>query len=379
MLSINLLDVYSIRQMSLNKEVIIFSPKGRNDNIEALFYNIGIEKILYMGCDGEDVSLSEAVCRKGSVFIWITDSIQSRVQEKQLREKGFVYLIDYNYLEGAHFQTRFKISTGLDANLGHGTVSDNEYGVRIWGGSGNKKIAVIGASLVDETFFSWRLWPRLLFDRLSRENYSYQFLLGGCYAYTTSQVYIKHLRDVIPCCPQIVIDYLPWENDCYYGLDIAGPFVIGFQKKEMTLLQNKTRMPFPHRYLISKIQSGNTTKQRTSQIILDNIRRSYELCTGDGIKYLCVIPPSITFQKTDDIVDKELKWAFEKKSIVIKEIWEEIKKGITPEMREYVVIGHEWLDGYPGIFYDQFHMYENGNQIVANKIYNVLKNEKKYI
>ena len=144
----------------------------------------------------------------------------------------------------------------------------------------------------------------------------------------------------------------------------------------MKILKNKTRTPFGHRFLINESENGNVIPQRTSKIIVENIRRSYEVCKRNGISYYCIFPPSVTFQNSDMLEDLELKWAFNKQSRVIRTVWKEIEAELKAESPHYVIDGRFWMDDYPGCFYDQFHMYENGNNIVSDIIYNYLKHEE---
>ena len=170
MLNLSLLDVYSIYRQSENKINIIYGPYAKKMDCDTLFFNIG-KSIMYMGCDDPDITEEEAIKKKGSVFIWLTDKPGCHIQSKYLNSLGFKYLTDYNYLEGAHFQTRLKCTTVLDPNLGHGTASNNELGVRIKKNTEAKcnKLAVIGASLVDETFFLWKLWPEIILDLMTEK------------------------------------------------------------------------------------------------------------------------------------------------------------------------------------------------------------------
>ncbi|MBD5497015.1 MAG: hypothetical protein HDR11_04505 [Lachnospiraceae bacterium] len=383
MAEISLMDIVALQRLCKNKKVFIFGTGRLAADYGNIIANTCSLLPCYLQIPGKEadkrilqkqiVSIEEIIKIKNDAYILLTELHGVGFQTKYLLDRGFQYLKDFNYISGAHFQTSLSKSTPLDPTLGHSTFSNDMRGCRFWGkkSASGIQIAVNGASLVDETCFDWKLWPRLVYERMEKAGGNPSFLLCASYGHTTSQSLLKLIRDILPLRPDIVIDYCSLENDCLYGEWMTAPFIVGYQKKILSLVKNQIKDRFENRN-VNQINLGNRSKRRTAEVILDNIYMSKLLCEAYGIRYICVFPPSITTQKVHAPEDMELQWSFAKYGRIIQRVYTEIEEKMEEAVRDCVVDGRSWLDGYDNLFYDQFHLYENGNQLIADKMMEVL-------
>lgn len=319
------------------------------------------------------ISIEELKKMECPYYILLTERKGEEKQAKYLIDNGYAYLKDFGYIDKACAWGKLTAGNSLDPTMGYSSVAYDENGVKIRGNidSAGLKIGILGASLADETYFDRKIWTQFLYERMISTGKDIIEILGASYGYTTSQCVLKLLRDVIPYKPDIVLDYCPLENDCFYGESLTAPYIVGYQKKMMSLLNGRLKDRFEEK-MVRTFSFGVQCSKRTSDIILDNMRLKKAICDAYGIMYICVFPPSCVTKKVLSSKDMSLQWCWEKNGIVAKKVYSEIEKKMEESLLECVVDARDWVDGEEGAFYDQFHMYERGNQIVADKLADIL-------
>lgn len=385
---INLVDVYALLNLCEGKTPILcgsrdvalrFATKLRTIGIN-LSYVLDIEseamtdkdiKSETMGL--EEVSIEELRNRKHPYYILLTERKGEGIQAEYLMRQGYTYLNDFCFIDKACAWGKLTACNSVDPTMGYSSIGYDEMGVKIVGNinSLGLKIGIIGASLADETYFDRKIWTQFLYETLTSKGMNIVEILGASYGYTTSQCLLKLIRDVIPYEPNIVLDYCPVENDCYYGESLTAPYVVGYQKKMMSLLENKLRDRFEEK-VVQTVSLGAQNSMRTAQVILDNMRMKQAICDAYGIRYICVFPPSCATKKVLSARDMTLQWCWEKNAIVTRKVYAEIEKTMEKDLMQNVVDARGWVDDVEGAFYDQFHMYEEGNRIVAEKLATIL-------
>lgn len=380
---LDLLDIAALQRMCKNKKAVVFGTGQIAADYGEILPIMGICSPLYLNVSGEIVDKriadekilleDEAIAKKEDIYILLTDTRGNNKQTRYLLERGFAYLKEFNFISGARFQTALSKASPLDPNVGHSTLANNEYGCRLLGINRLQdiKVAINGASLVDETCFNWKIWPELLYEELAAQNKPVTFMLCSSYGHITSQCLLKLIRDILPLKPDIVIDYCPLDNDCLYGEWMTAPFVIGYQNKILSYVRGQIKDRFENK-LVENVNLGYIKKQRTAEVILENIHMSKVLCDSKGIRYICVLPPSIITQQACALEDVELQWILAKRKRAFLKIHEEIEEKMPEEVRKCIVDARTWIDGYDGMFYDQFHMKEDGNRIIADRMMKVL-------
>ncbi|MCM1100973.1 MAG: hypothetical protein NC398_06270 [Acetatifactor muris] len=380
---LDLVDAVVLQRLCQNRNAVVFGTGRIAADYGEILPLIGIRSPSYLKISDEIMDkriptekvmrIDETFAEREKLYILLTESRGVNAQAEYLLEKGFTYLEDFDFISGARFQTALSKASPLDPNMGHGTLANNEKGCRLLGKNLDEdiKIAVNGASLVDETCFNWKLWPELLYEKSAAQEKPVTFLLCSAYGYTTSQCLLKLIRDILPLAPDIVIDYCSLENDCLYGEWMSAPFVIGYQKKILSYVQGKIGDRFENKQ-VKDVNLGYTKRQRTAEVILENIRMSKALCDVKGIRYICVWPPLAFTQQSHALEDIELQWLLAKRTRSALKILEEIEAKMSDEVRECIVDARKWMDGHEGMFYDQFHMKESGNRIIAEHMMKVL-------
>lgn len=380
---LDMVDVAVLQRLCKNKKVAVFGTGHIAADYGEILPIIGISSPVYLKVSDDIVDkripadkvilLDEAITKKKALYILLTESRGVNKQAEYLLEKGFVYLEDFNFISGARYQTALSKTFSLDPNVGHSTLANNEYGCRLLGENQpqDTRIAINGASLVDETCFGWKIWPELLYEELVAQKKSVTLMQCSSYGHITSQCLLKLIRDILPLKPNIVIDYCPLDNDCFYGEWMTAPFVIGYQKKIISYARGQIKDRYENK-LVENVNLGYTKKQRTAEVILENIYLSKVLCDSKGIRYICVLPPSIITQQASALEDVELQWLLANRKRVFLKIYEEIEEKMPDAVRECIVDARKWMDGYNGMFYDQFHMKEDGNRIIADQMMKVL-------
>lgn len=320
------------------------------------------------------ISIEEIKRMECPYYILLTDRKGEGKQAKYLIDHGYTYLNDFCYIDKACAWGKLEAHNSLDPTIGYGSAAYDEKGVTIRGdiNSAGLKIGIIGASLADETYFDKKIWTQFLYEQMLSEGENIAEILGASYGYTTSQCVLKLLRDVIPYKPNIVLDYCPVENDSFYGESVTAPYIVGYQKKMMSLLKGRLKDRFEEK-TIHTFSYGVQIERRTSEVILDNMRVKKAICDVYGIQYICVFPPSCVTKKVLSENDRSLQWCWEKNGIVTRKVYAEIEKNIEDGLAQRVVDARGWVDEEEGAFYDQFHMYERGNQIVAERLAVILK------
>lgn len=380
---LDLVDMTVLQRLCKNKKAVVFGTGHIAADYGEILPIIGIGSPIHIKVSDEIVDeriaadkvilIEEVVAARKEFYILLTEDRGVNKQAEYLLEKGFAYLEEFNFISGARFQTSFSKASPLDPNVGYSTSANNECGCRLLGKNlpQDIKIAINGASLVDETCFNWKIWPELLYEGLMAKQKPTTFMLCSSYGHITSQCLLKLIRDILPLRPNIVIDYCPLDNDCFYGEWMTAPFVIGYQKKILSYARGQIKDRFENK-LVTSVNLGYAKRQRTAEVILENIYMSKVLCDSKGIRYICVLPPSIITQQARALEDVELQWILAKRKSTFLKIYEEIEEKMPDEVRKCIVDARTWIDGYDGMFYDQFHMKEDGNRIIADQMMKVL-------
>lgn len=383
LITIRLLDILSIKLSAKDRDLVIYGMDRTAANCKRKLELAGLDNIIFLQTGEEEqssdyaeetVGWSDIIQNKKAYYVLLTEHKGGgNVQANALLNAGLEYVEDFNFIEGARLRTKLDQRTALDPNMGHGTWSGNKYGCRFFGDykKAEIRIAVNGASLADETVFDWKLWTAFLYEKLVQKGYHVAFALYSNYGYTTSQCFYKFIRDIVPQKPNLLIDYCPWENDCFYGKSIKTPYVVGYQKKALALLRGKIKGQY-ERNPAEIIQMGLQVDQPTEQVIAHNLIYTKRICDEEGIKYLCVLPPSAVTKKRNCLEDEEKYWALWRENRYAGHICEAAYKEFADILSDSIVDARSWLDEYDNIFYDHCHMYEDGNEIIADKLLEVI-------
>jgi len=378
MIKLNLLDISAIRQLSKEKELVIWGSRERAETLRGMLITAGIKSISIMHVENNmnesdevtDTIDLEMVCKDiESYYILVISKKSDNLYKYVLEEKGFVHIRDYCYIENVRTQTKMGNKSDLDITMGHGKWTDGLEACRFIGDFANAdvRIAINGASLADECSFDWKIWPQLLYDCLIKKGLSVAIAMHSNYGYTTSQCFLKFVRDIVPQQPDLVIDYLPWENDCYYGKTMKTPYIVGYQKKAFVMLKGRLSGRYDDN-LVDKIQLGRQVGQYTGDVITTNVILTKRVCDEIGSDYLCILPPSILTKNRNSVYEEERYFSLKESAMVTNDICDFAYNKLAEAIGDSLIDAREWMNEFRDVFYDQFHMYESGNSVIADKL-----------
>lgn len=263
----------------------------------------------------------------------------------------------------------------FDVNLGWTqSYCSEDAGVNVYKGASEQKIVVLGGSTSADEMYPFKSWPQLLYEKLGKQVTVYNCAIDG---YTTAQELIKLIRDAVELKPDLVITYDGY-NDVGGGDKIDKKFWImnTYIKKiyHNVSLNTLDDVRSPREQVIWEGISTHTDQ------VMDYYEKNLEymnaVCQINRIKYMSFIQPTFwgTLQGKTSLTKHEKEM-----SLVCN--WEHLTKGCYALRKEAKEIDakHDYIIDFSAIFdeedvfMDWCHVYEKGNEIIADKIYEAIK------
>lgn len=260
-----------------------------------------------------------------------------------------------------------KATDVFDPFLGFSRMDDVEGFTFLGNENAEVTILALGGSTTDFSMSNLRSWPYFLQKEYEKKGLSCRVINGGIGGYYSAQEMLKLVRDGLYFKPDIVISF-SGINDAFGGFsEMETPLISNYLKNTLNDLPIKN----------AKIGYGMKKDVTRAENWIRNMRIMYSVCTEFGIKFLCFLQPYI-FSGTYKFEDMEKRFFTEMYSSEERNVAfdfyqttkEEIKK--YPYMQDLTGI----FDNMMGIFYDSTHCNEEGNQIIAKRIYEVIQTEK---
>lgn len=262
----------------------------------------------------------------------------------------------------------------LDINLGYSFIGkQGMIGFEVLGENSihDTKVVVLGGSTTDGTLFPFKSWPQFLMDKIGSKNVT--VINGGVVGYTSTQELIKLLRDVLYMEPNIVIVYdgfndmtAPSEQDpfAFKELQRAMDYVNQYKEKLWLDLFAEDAVPY----------AGIKPKADKYEMWLGNIKKMRAVCEIYGIQFFAFLQPVLYSKKNKTKEELGLLWSTWRLNNCYE--WaNEFRNRIRPieDVCEYIYDLSHIFDHEDGIYMDDCHVYERGNEIIANSIYKVIK------
>ena len=224
-------------------------------------------------------------------------------------------------------------------------------------------ILAMGGSTTDYSMSNINSWPYYLQQEMENEGISCQVINGGIGGYYSSQEMLKLVRDGLMLNPDIVISY-SGVNDAH-GLfcDIDTPMIANYLKKTLNDLPMKNK----------KIGYGFKKDISRSENWVRNMRIMHAVSTEFDAQFYSFLQPHIWSGKYNAT---ELELALSNGMLPQERVYmEEFYDGVQNGIKEYSYIYDftDIFDGMSDLFYDFVHCSEEGNRIIARKIYEVIK------
>lgn len=264
----------------------------------------------------------------------------------------------------------------LDVNLGYTRNMQGVFpGIAVFGNNteSDYKIAVLGGSTSSSGFYRFKSWPEILYEICDNDNLT--IFNGAVEGYVSSQELIKLMRDIVWLNPDLVIVY-----DGHNDVARNGAYNI-FDIPYMS-----TIMEYADRNIVKEAKTsgrsifhGIPPLADVMGVWLKNIEYMHAVCEINHIKFLSFMQPSF-FSKAkmiskEDIVTRK-KWNCHFSSYI---------ESLDIQLKEFrkaapmISKSHDYIYDLTHIFdeedvyMDNCHVYENGNKIIAQEIYKVIK------
>ncbi len=251
------------------------------------------------------------------------------------------------------------LSNLADITLGHVTselLENTKYGgFRVYGKEkeGKYKIVILGGSTTTSEAYRVTCWPELLYHKLCTSGCEAIIYNGAVDGYSASDELHKLIRDVGNIQPDLVISFSGINN------------------------RFKTWYPYVSGYLINvfdEIYLGNyyrglkneTLSEAQIWIQQEQMMEAISRCVYQA-EFICFAQPMYVSKK---VLLPHEKLQFEKNREIRRNdlIYRDEISNAAGQF-EWMVDLQNFLDEYPNVFMDEAHVYEEGNQIIADKIY----------
>lgn len=253
--------------------------------------------------------------------------------------------------------------TILDANLGYTVVGkEQNVGCIVYKAKVREKykIAVLGGSTTDGMLYPFRSWPEILYELLDSNTVT--IANYGISGYNSGMELIKLIRDVLYSKPDIVLAFNGFNDYISCEYDVQNPIGFKYLNSVMRYIADKNDKEMfngakfeditPYDRWIKNVEIMNAVSELNNIFFIDflqpmlsskrNKTRSEELleCISD-----------ITFPETKSFREQ---YAAEKK-------------------REYIIDLSDIFDDQDNVYIDCCHVNENGNEIIANKVFEYMQ------
>lgn len=264
----------------------------------------------------------------------------------------------------------------LDVNLAYTReMSGSCYpGIAVFGNNREEdyKIAILGGSTSTSGYFWFRSWPEILYEKYCGN--SVTVINGAVEGYTSAQELMKLMRDIVCFKPDLVIVY-DGNNDVVRN-EKLNIFEIPYMK---TIVEHASeKMDIQEKK--QDIFCGIPPKEDVVDVWLKNIEYMSAVCKLNNIDFVSFMQPMLLTKTTmcskgEEVVKR--KWDF------ILSLYGGKSTSQTREFRKRatdICSRHDYIYDLSHIFddkdvyMDHCHVFENGNEIIADEIYKVIRN-----
>ncbi len=318
----------------------------------------------------------EEIIYEADFFILISRSDYYRLSET-FENLGLVMLKDFgldNPFQISYVGIRNEI---LDINLGHSFVGKQGMcGFSVLGNSEpqNIKIAVLGASTAEDELYSFKSWPKLLFERINNKNVT--IYNGSVAAYNSAQELIKLLRDILFIKPDMVVVY-DGSIDMLTQSETDNPFAFYEMQTAMDFV-NKYKNEIWLDHFSESVPPFCGIKPETDIFDrwLSNIKRMKLICESEQIKFFSFFQPTLFYKESRSKDENGLLWSAVNDNTIYQKA-EEFKKRIRQigEGYDYIYDLSDIFNHEKNIYIDECHVFEKGNQLIADSVFEVIGKE----
>lgn len=323
--------------------------------------------------ENEDVQESvakqvEEIIYEDNYYIWVNE----KKKVEKLKELGLRYFSEYEcngYI--------WDITMGkeqLDVNLGHNYLADSKYpGVMVYGEEkeGDYKMAVLGSSTTDGAMYPFKSWSQILYEKLGKKGIT--VYNGGVRGYTSGQELIKLIRDILPLKPNMVVVYDGASE--LYGKK-RYPFAFEYARK----VYEYANEHIEDNYIVDNTENiclGIENNENYFDNWLSNMQCMYAITQQRGIKFFVFCQPWL--MSKEGKTDKEKNIMLSMPAATLENMIENVFTSCIRKRTNLPDYIHDLTYVYDGkdVYMDLCHVWEEGNQIIAEEIKKVILPELK--
>ena len=318
--------------------------------------------------NGYPVKCIEEILYESNYYIWIYDARKA----KKLKELGLVYFKNF-IKNNFYWDITIERTNVLDANLGYNYLTGSKYpGIIVYGNEDESeyKIAIFGGSTTDGALYPFKSWPELLHKKLGSANIA--IYNCGTYGYISSQELLKLIRDVLVLEPDMIVVYDGFNET--YILDDRYPFVHGYLRTLFNYANSHVEVL--HELIGDnrpKVCQGIVSRKDKFENWLSNIRLMHEIATAKGIIFYSFCQPMLSSKEGKSEKEKNILLSMPNSTIdkMIKASFREHMSQMQ-DRPDYMYDLSHIFDGQSDIYMDICHVWEKGNDIIAEEIKKVI-------
>ncbi len=283
---------------------------------------------------------------------------------------------DFNIMPQLSF-CNYILESVLDINLGYTYKENSKYpGIAVYGeeNPGDFRIAVLGGSTTDD-IYDKRNWARILYEKWP--NNKVTVYNGGTCGYTSTQELIKLERDILPLKPDLIIVYDGFNDLCE---DPSHPFTIPYLKKMFDFISNNMSGDntghVGNDMNISEVNIGMETGQNYFENWLSKVECMHAVSQTKDIAFMAFAQPTRNSMRNSQGMDEWLLsssvfW-IESYAKLFRFFREEIESHEIEENYDYIYNLTGIFDDRPEVYMDSCHLYEEGNEVIADIILHMI-------
>ncbi len=243
-----------------------------------------------------------------------------------------------------------------------------------WRKKNRIRILTLGGSTTDYSTSYLKSWPEYIHEILQKEGIKHLIINGGICGYNTAQELLKLIRDGLYWDPHIVISYSGVNNAAWLHNSSKHPFVTDYFVHVMKQLTKDNTILYRGTGSLKTIDYGMETSESEAAFWLRCMRLMHGICAEYRILFYGFLQPSALYGNYH-LSDIERRFIAFKRTEEQLKVWNNFfeEAGRYCKNYNYLYDLTSIFDGMSGIFYDDSHTDEHGNQIIAQKIYQIIQ------
>lgn len=368
-----------MKKIVQNKRLYIYGISERNKQLIKIYELLDFKITGYVADEekesqsGRPIISLENAANENDFFMLISRWDYRRIFDRLERMK-FILSKDYGFdnpFGVTYVAARNEI---LDVNLGISYIGKQGMcGFTIIGNDlpTDIRVVILGSSTTDGEFTAFKSWPEFLAQRLEGKNIT--IYNGGMAGYTTSHELLKLLRDILYLSPDMVITY---DGNMDLAQEAGENNTFAFLQLNRLVRYVNSSGGVELDYYPTKRQPSLGIKPDMDRfkIWLNNIKRMEAVCRHEKIRFISFLAPTLNSKPNKTKEEKGMLWSrwinddYDKWSYKFRK---EIK--LASASFDYIYDLSDIFDNENDVYMDGYHVFEKGNRIIADSIYEAVR------